>query len=80
MPWGLRDSKDLGRYLSLAQVGMEFVAPIVLGVVLDLSLGWMPVATVIGALLGFVGGMYHLVAMLTKMAPDSTRSKEDRPQ
>jgi hypothetical protein len=40
----------------------------------------MPIATVVGALLGFVGGMYHLVAMLTKMAPDSTRSKEDRPK
>jgi F0F1-type ATP synthase assembly protein I len=80
MPWGLGDSGQLGYYLSLAQVGVEFAGPLVVGVLLDLYLGWSPWGVVIGGLLGFVGGMYHLVSLAGKQPPGkSKRSPEDRP-
>jgi ATP synthase protein I len=64
VPFGLPDSKDLTFYLSLAQVGMEMVAPLLLGLALDYSFGWLPWATAIGGVLGFVGGMFHMISML----------------
>jgi F0F1-type ATP synthase assembly protein I len=60
---GLPDPKEMGRYLTISQVGMEMVAPIVLGLVLDYQFGWMPWATVIGAVLGLVAGISHLVVI-----------------
>jgi hypothetical protein len=59
-------SRDWSRYAALGQVGMEMVAPIALGALLDNYLGWTPGLTVAGALLGFVGGMMHLLALLNK--------------
>jgi F0F1-type ATP synthase assembly protein I len=50
----------------MAQVGIEMVAPIGLGVALDYWLGWTPWATVAGAVFGFVGGLVHLVSMMNK--------------
>jgi F0F1-type ATP synthase assembly protein I len=58
--------RDLGPYFNLAQVGVEMVAPIVLGVALDLVLGWLPWLTILGAVLGFVLGMLHLMTLLKK--------------
>lgn len=51
------------RLMSLAAVGTEMASPIVIGVLLDLWLGWMPALTVIGAVLGLIGGVYHLVLL-----------------
>jgi F0F1-type ATP synthase assembly protein I len=45
---------------------MEMVAPIGLGALLDYYLGWSPWLTIAGALLGFVGGMMHLLALLNQ--------------
>ena len=58
--------KDVGRAYAMAQVGMEMVAPIGLGIALDYWLNWKPWATVAGAVIGFVGGLVHLVSMLNK--------------
>jgi hypothetical protein len=63
---GMPDPKEIGHYFALAQVGMEMVAPIVIGVVLDYQLGWMPWATIAGAVFGLVGGLMHLVALLNR--------------
>jgi F0F1-type ATP synthase assembly protein I len=63
---GAPDPKDVGRAYGMAQVGIEMVAPIGLGVALDYWLGWTPWATVAGAVFGFVGGLVHLVLMLNK--------------
>jgi F0F1-type ATP synthase assembly protein I len=60
------NSKEMGYYFALAQVGVEMVAPIGLGLALDYYFGWLPWATVVCAVLGFVGGMAHLVLMVTK--------------
>jgi F0F1-type ATP synthase assembly protein I len=66
MPQEPPDSRELGYYFALAQVGMEMVAPLLLGVYLDYVFDWQPWATVVGALLGFVGGLTHLVMMVQR--------------
>ena len=63
MPPQTPDSRQLGKFMALGQVGIEMVAPIVLGLVLDHAFGWLPWATVIGAVLGLVGGIAHLFAL-----------------
>jgi F0F1-type ATP synthase assembly protein I len=70
MAWSLGDSKEVRFYLSLAQVGTEFVAPLVIGVMLDRYLGWSPWGVVIGGLLGFVGGMVHLLTLAGRQPPE----------
>ena len=61
---GLPDPKELRFYFALAQVGMEMVAPMVVGMLLDGYFGWTPWATVAGFTLGFIGGFIHLVLMV----------------
>jgi F0F1-type ATP synthase assembly protein I len=62
--------EDLKRYMTLAQVGLEIVAPGILGLVLDARFGWGPWGLIIGIVVGFVGGLYHLVIL---------SNREDRP-
>ena len=62
---GNTDRKGLGKALALSQIGMEMVTPIVVGLVIDNWLGWIPWTTVAGAVLGLIGGLAHLV-QLTK--------------
>jgi hypothetical protein len=74
---GPGDQKDLGRYLALGQVGMEMAAPIALGWLLDTSFGWAPWGVIGGAAVGFVGGLYHLVAMTKPRQPPKSPRPED---
>jgi F0F1-type ATP synthase assembly protein I len=60
---GSGDQKDLARYLALGQVGMEMAAPVALGWLLDSYFGWSPWGVIAGAVLGLIGGLYHLVRM-----------------
>ncbi len=60
---GSLDPKELGRLMSLAQVGTEMVVPIVGGVLLDRWLGSLPWFTVVGVFLGLVLGLVHLIAL-----------------
>src|SRR5262245_55400609 len=73
MPGGPPDRKEMGYYLALGQVGLEMVAPIGVGLALDLWFGWLPVATFIGLVVGFVGGLYHLVALVRKHGGEARR-------
>ena len=66
MPENPLQSKDLGFYFALGQVGLEMVVPIAVGVYLDDWLGWSPWAVVAGAVLGLFGGLFHLLYMLRK--------------
>jgi F0F1-type ATP synthase assembly protein I len=76
----LPDRNEMGRYAALSQVGLEMVAPIVLGLVLDHYLGWTPWAVIAGAVLGLAGGLVHLVHVLNKMdSKDSSRSDQESP-
>jgi hypothetical protein len=60
------DSRELGFYFALAQIGLEMVAPLLLGVFLDAAFDWHPWATVSGALFGFIGGLTHLIMMVQR--------------
>jgi F0F1-type ATP synthase assembly protein I len=72
------DRNDMGRYVALSQIGLEMVAPIVVGLVLDHYLGWRPWALIAGAVLGLAGGLIHLVHVLNKMdSKDSSRSDQE---
>ena len=72
------DRKELARYVTLGQVGLEMVVPIVVGLVVDRYLGSTPWGVVIGAALGLCGGFVHLVHLLNKMdSKDSSRSDQE---
>lgn len=66
--------KELGYYFALGAVGLEMVTPIGLGLALDFYFGWLPWATAVCAVLGFVGGMTHLILMV------SQHDAEERPK
>lgn len=53
--------------LALSQVGIEMVVPIALGVGLDVWLGTVPFLMISGVILGLVGGLVHLMAILKRM-------------
>jgi hypothetical protein len=63
----------MGIYVTLAQIGLEMVAPLVIGLILDDRLGWTPWATVSGAALGLIGGLAHMIAILNR--PPNSRDK-----
>jgi F0F1-type ATP synthase assembly protein I len=63
----LPKSRQLGYVIAISQVGLEMVAPIGLGVGLDLWLGSLPWLSIVGVLLGFFGGMIHLMALVRRM-------------
>lgn len=72
------DRKEMGRYVALSQIGLEMVAPILVGLVVDHYLGSAPWALVVGAILGLCGGFLHLVHLLNKMdEKDSSRSDQE---
>ena len=60
---GSGDQKELGRYLAIGQVGLEMAAPVALGVLIDSYFRCSPWAAVVGAVIGLVGGLAHLVHM-----------------
>ncbi|GIW83065.1 MAG: hypothetical protein KatS3mg105_4872 [Gemmatales bacterium] len=69
------DPKEVGFYFSLAQIGMEMVAPVVVGVLLDRQFDWTPWGAIAGAVLGFVSAFVHLLALLRQREKDQSRSE-----
>lgn len=61
----------MARLVALSQIGVEMVAPIGLGVLLDLYMDWGPWAAIAGALIGFGGGMFHLIFLVNQSDRDS---------
>lgn len=78
MPQGPSDRRELGKLYSLAQVGLEMVVPIALGVWLDSRFDLMPWCTSAGAVLGLVGGMAHILTLLKRYEDDDPPSRQDR--
>lgn len=72
MPLGLPNSREMGRYFAIAQVGLEMVAPIAIGVLADSYLSWAPWGVVVGVIVGFVGGLAHLLVMLKRFEENGT--------
>jgi F0F1-type ATP synthase assembly protein I len=75
MPGNHQSPRQTAYYFALSQVGFEMAAPIGVGYLVDLWLGVFPWLTISGAILGLVGGLYHLVA-LTKNPPKDGASEE----
>lgn len=73
------DPKQLGRYLELSQIGLEMVVPIAIGAILDSVLEWAPWGTIVGAFLGLIGGMAHLIAFLNRKPDSPAEKKPDSP-
>jgi F0F1-type ATP synthase assembly protein I len=63
MPDGLPDSRETGRLFAFAQVGMEMVAPIVIGIIVDAHLDSAPWGVAIGAVVGLAAGLWHLTVL-----------------
>jgi F0F1-type ATP synthase assembly protein I len=76
---GNTDRKGFGKALALSQIGMEMVIPIALGLVIDYYLGWLPWATVVGAVLGLIGGLAHLVQLTKKEDKNVWNDKTEGP-
>jgi F0F1-type ATP synthase assembly protein I len=74
------DGKGVGRYLALAQVGFEMVAPIALGIALDYYCGWSPWGAVVGTIVGFVGGLAHLVSLARRLEKQDADEKNAEPK
>ncbi len=55
--------RTMARLMTIGQVGMEMAAPIAVGWAVDYGLGTMPLFMIVGAILGLVGGVYHLVVL-----------------
>jgi hypothetical protein len=55
--------RTITRLMTIGQVGMEMAAPIGVGWVIDYLFGTMPIFMIVGAVLGFVGGVYHLIVL-----------------
>ena len=53
----------MARLMTMSQVGFEMAAPIGLGFGCDHLLGTTPIFMIVGAVVGFVGGVYHLVVL-----------------
>ena len=68
--------KDLGKALALSQIGLEMVVPIGLGFALDSYMDWLPWATVVGAVLGLILGLAHLVQLTKKDASTTDKTEE----
>jgi len=66
MRGGLPNPKELGFYFALAQGGLEMVAPIGVGVLIDWYFDTMPWATIVAGAFGFVGGLTHMVMLVNR--------------
>ena len=60
-------ANNTGLYYALATCGMEMVAPMILGIILDNWLGTTPIFAAITVVVGFVGGITHMVLISNKI-------------
>jgi F0F1-type ATP synthase assembly protein I len=70
-------SPEFGKWMALTAVGFEMFVPIVIGAFLDRQFGWQNWGTLAGVVIGFVGGLMHLVVMLKRFQDPPDQSKQD---
>lgn len=76
------ESEDRG-WIRLGGLGIELVASVVgfvaIGFLLDRHYGWSPWGILIGAALGFIGGLYNLIrgALAASREADGERADGD---
>jgi len=78
MPTDQPDSRELGHYYALAQVGLEMVVPVVVGLLLEGYYDWRPWGVIVGAVLGLTTGFVHLIAILNR-AEQKSSQRRDKP-
>jgi F0F1-type ATP synthase assembly protein I len=71
------DARELGLNMTLAQVGVEMIAPLFVGLVIDHYAGTIPWFTLVGVVFGFLGGLTHII-LLTRQQ-DAARRAKDKP-
>jgi ATP synthase protein I len=60
-------------------IALEFVVPMILGVLLDRWWGTNPFATILGGILGFVMGLWHVMRLASSMPSPRSRSSSTPP-
>jgi F0F1-type ATP synthase assembly protein I len=61
-------------------VGGEMVVPVLIGLYLDRVTGWSPWLALVGAVIGFVGGTYHVLLIGRRLGgPRPPKSRGDAP-
>jgi ATP synthase protein I len=68
------ERRRLGLYLTLGQAGTEMVMPFVVGLIADRYLGTLPWLTITGVVVGFVGGLAHMIIIANRLNRDSSSS------
>jgi F0F1-type ATP synthase assembly protein I len=76
IPLGNRD--DLRRYLLISEVAFEMVVPIGIGLALDHYLDWAPWGVTVGAVLGLVLGLLHLVWLANRADTPSAGDQDSK--
>jgi F0F1-type ATP synthase assembly protein I len=72
------NDKEMNRLVALGQVGLEMVAPLVAGLLLDNYLHWTPWGAVAGTILGLCAGLAHLVYLVNQSDPDDPPRRDAR--
>jgi ATP synthase protein I len=73
------NGKDMGRYVALGQVGLEMVVPIGIGLAVDYYAGSGPWGLIVGTIVGFAGGLFHLVHLANKLGAQDSRQDSKGP-
>lgn len=73
---GFGDRRELARYMTLSQVGLEMVVPVGIGVLIDSYLNSSPWGVIVGAILGLTGGLFHMIRLINKDEESSNKPSE----
>ena len=79
MPETPPDPKQLGYFFALAQVGLEMVVPVGVGLLLDNYLDWRPWGVIGGAILGLFAGLAHLAVLSQRYDKTVSKPRRDPP-
>jgi len=71
------DAREMGFNFTLAQVGVEMVVPLIVGLVIDRYANTSPWFTISGVILGFVGGVTHIVVLTNQQ--EAARRDKNKP-
>ena len=71
--------REMGYYFALAQVGIEMVVPTILGFWIDGWLDTTPWLTCIAAVVGFAGGLTHLILIVKQKERDESTDTKPPP-
>lgn len=77
MPESPLNPREYGRYVTIAQVGMEMAACIGVGLLLDRWLDWTPWGIVGGAVFGLIAGLAHLASLANRGGNGDSPQRRD---